>query len=559
MPMEQIVRAIEEDRVLFVVGAGMSTAAGLPTSQQLSTKLNRTFGLNLRWPDSHNLQLVAQFVESKRNGRARLLKELKSNLMPGSSKPTSAHRLLVSMAKKIVTTNFDTLIEDAASVMKPTRGYRTITKPTDCSNLTPPFIIKNHGCITDERTLVITQNDYLEKVAYGDLLETVLKVLYCSHDLVLLGYSAKDIDFILKLYDIRQQLGKFSGKVFAVLKDLDRSTRQYLHASQITPIKMDVAKFLGKLLWRLRQQITARFDDKSITIGGFEISFGLVAGSIQRATYKKDRIAVRRENTSFTPHHSIIPLIREHWQQRKRTAKQKRQELTNGRLASLYKYTKGEKGGKLTLYLRRTTYRTFIGTNLLLSEGGPSSRSLRKSIGGNFSIPSDYLANPLNVIGMLVTSDRFTFIPQRTPQVYERPGTWQASVGGALRHPNEHPTDALIREIEEEWGLEVTKEDILFFGLGINQKTGEPDLLAIVKTKHAFAEVIQAFSGVEQPEFASFESLKLVKTNLPSFVLGLLTKEWSQPSDQAAVLLTLIHELGHKAVEDAFRSQIKWL
>lgn len=228
------------------------------------------------------------------------------------------------------------------------------------------------------------------------------------------------------------------------------------------------------------------------------------------------------------------------------------QGLVDGLLAGLSGYHLDTAG--LTLDVRPAYYSTFAFTNLALDtplgSGPDSALSIRALAGARlFSLPSPFLANPLNVIAMIVTTDGCTFVPRRSARVYERPHTWQASAGGAVEQGNRSPAEALVREIEEEWGLKIAGEDISFLAFGRNRRTAEPDLLALVRPRVTAAELNGIFRDrCDGFEFREFDVIPLERAHSRHLASLLHAREWSQPSDQAAFLLTLIAEFGYDRV-----------
>jgi ADP-ribose pyrophosphatase YjhB (NUDIX family) len=172
------------------------------------------------------------------------------------------------------------------------------------------------------------------------------------------------------------------------------------------------------------------------------------------------------------------------------------------------------------------------------------------------------MANALNVIAMIVTTDGFTFLPRRSSAVYERPDTLQASVGGFVRYTKdgpEHPLEALKREIREEWGLKVENTECRFLALGINRHTGEPDLIAIVKSRKTFEEVVGSYVRLKDKfEFANFRTMFLNINQIDDLVLPLVRETWSQPSDQTAYLMMLFTQFPQDGarIEDSIRKLV---
>jgi hypothetical protein len=299
----------------------------------------------------------------------------------------------------------------------------------------------------------------------------------------------------------------------------------------------------------------------SITIGGLKIGFGIVAGDLKSGSYKDDQIQVTWLSKEFKPSEPIAGIVQKQWNRLVREAKKKQQNLTDGAVCRLESWSETA-DNKISIRLQPTSYKLFSVTNLLLDEPmilqaeDKLAVSIRELMGGDLSCASCYLANPLNVLAMLISADGFTFIPRRSSSLFERPNTWQASVGGAVTPEDNNPAAALIREIKEEWGLDVDRDEIEFLVLGVNQKTGEPDLIGQVKTKKSCKQIMEVFSKHNiKFEFESIKQIKLAGQDIGALVNMLFKEnEWSQASDQTAFLAALIRTFGLQVVEASCKS-----
>lgn len=292
---------------------------------------------------------------------------------------------------------------------------------------------------------------------------------------------------------------------------------------------------------------------ESLTLGSLCIDFGITEGDVRRRSFAFNPVIIRRREKAFKTPPALQNVIRSSWPRLCEDAKRRRQKLVDGPLMRLVAHSR--KADALHLTLQPTSYRVFATTNLqldslvdLISRVNP-----RISVGDVRRPISAYLANPLNIIAMVVTADNFTITPWRSSSVIERPNTWQASVGGAIEPSDKNVSEALRRECEEELGFKPEEEEMRFIALGINQKTLEPDLIALIETRQTLGKIMARFASQARFEFQSFESARVNEEDLPTLVSALRTKEWSQPSDQAAFLLMLANRLGAPAVEEAFR------
>jgi hypothetical protein len=295
-------------------------------------------------------------------------------------------------------------------------------------------------------------------------------------------------------------------------------------------------------------------DSSSIRIDGLGIDFGVLAGDFETSVFRADQVDVERIHDPFEPaepFRSVIDPLKHEFLE---GLAQAGRSYDPTPLARLCGYTTS--AGRLRLIVQPTEYALFVATNLSLDRtvvvAGGHDVSIRALTSPSpVGLTSPVLANPLNVIAMLVTHDRFTFVPQRGPEVYERPNTRQASVGGAVEF-SEWPALGLIRELREEWGLVGEAADLEFLALGVNQHTGEPDLIARIETRLSREQVLDTFRNHNDKfEFREFETVSLRSENLRLLADVLRRYEWSQPSDQAAFLGTLLREFGREKVVDA--------
>jgi 8-oxo-dGTP pyrophosphatase MutT (NUDIX family)/lambda repressor-like predicted transcriptional regulator len=293
---------------------------------------------------------------------------------------------------------------------------------------------------------------------------------------------------------------------------------------------------------------------RCIRIKSQTVRFHLVEGILGKPSWAPAQISVERTRKPFRPSgpHAgeVLKRQRQIHHQLVRDGKPDRQ-IT--RLISFQPTASG-----LVLRVQPTSFSMFCATNLAIPESSALAISdhhhaLREHLDRNgMGLESPYLANSLNVIYMVHTSDGFTIIPRRSPFVYESPNHWQASVGGHIDYDDAHPVTAVIREAREELGIKVLRSEIRFTGFGVNQRTGEPDLLGLVQSRLSLVELIGAFvKRAEKTEFTTFEVQRVTPEDSGGAAFSVLNKSWSQPSDQACFLQSLAVTLGVGTLSDA--------
>lgn len=96
----------------------------------------------------------------------------------------------------IITTNYDTLLESSKNVF--CEQYQVIVHDRDLLNAEKSkYIIKMHGDISQPKTIVLKEQDYLDYSQKHVLIELFVKSLLTDHTLLFLGYSLNDYNIKL--------------------------------------------------------------------------------------------------------------------------------------------------------------------------------------------------------------------------------------------------------------------------------------------------------------------------------------------------------------------------
>ena len=192
----------------FFVASGLSKEAGLPTGSEVAEKLIR---IHLhadnpveKFRKTHNfsgvldLPIVAQLLENE-IGREKLIKFLR-NSINWDAAPANVHKFitLISLSMKerdkairIITTNYDTLVEDTfrfrRDVFVLEDHYR------EEAHEARPWVLKVHGCIrtNPQETIKITQTDLSQPLEPWKQ-EAIAECLH-RKGLIVVGYGATDI------------------------------------------------------------------------------------------------------------------------------------------------------------------------------------------------------------------------------------------------------------------------------------------------------------------------------------------------------------------------------
>ena len=237
---------LEAPDVVLFVGSGLSVWAGLPNWATLIDKLilfvESKTGLTqaaARRSFGNSDFLVAADHLLRRITRPELSDFLARILGFSSARPHLVHELLARLGPScILTTNYDRLIEEQFAK---TRGehLRVVTnrRVADFADIirsdAKNYIFKIHGSIDDSSSIVLSETHYHNVILNSyeggsrSVFET-LKIIMATRPIVFLGYSVRDVDFLLALRFLQQTFDRNAGRYWAILPDVDQEERERL-------------------------------------------------------------------------------------------------------------------------------------------------------------------------------------------------------------------------------------------------------------------------------------------------------------------------------------------
>ena len=211
--IEDMSLALNREKLVIFVGAGVSKNSGLPTWGQLVQEFAGKIGYptNGRLATEEYIRIPQYYYcLDESEGHSSYYSLLKS-MLPENIRPNLLDELIVSLhPKHIVTTNFDTLLDQVAS------GYEVIREDKDLmTGISSHYLLKLHGDIRQPEKLVFKEDDYLHYSHTHRLMETFLKSLLIDHVFLFVGYSLNDynlktfvscIEYIAEEMHVKQQM-----------------------------------------------------------------------------------------------------------------------------------------------------------------------------------------------------------------------------------------------------------------------------------------------------------------------------------------------------------------
>jgi len=262
---KELIKAVKKGECVLFVGAGVSTEAGLPGGWELAKALAEAMG---RQYNNEPLAKMAQFYQT-RNGRPMLLRFLKDKLKPAvdfTDKSTCpSYRLIARLPfKLILTTNFDSLIEDMlrSEGMQP----NVINFDQDITSYEPDTaqVLKVHGDFSQAK-MVVTTDDYDNYYRDFPRLLDEMKSIFAKHTVIFIGYGLEDVNFRAIHARVRNDLGQFAQKAYAVLgPGFDRDAAESWRQKAVEVIPLYAKDFFAELNYHINLADAIELADRFI-------------------------------------------------------------------------------------------------------------------------------------------------------------------------------------------------------------------------------------------------------------------------------------------------------
>lgn len=200
-PPVHLARSVADGKAILWVGSGISLRAGMPSTDVLTSELVRAIREKAAGyappPVGSGIASVTSDFELL-HSRELLLVKLRELLdLPGGVSPGEAHCHAVRHFPRIITTNYDHLLEAAAA--KEATGHTLIVGPRLPSPPPEKYIWKIHGAVDFPQDLVMSEKDLARFGAPDTGLEAALTDLLKEAPLLVAGTSLRDPS-VLRLF-----------------------------------------------------------------------------------------------------------------------------------------------------------------------------------------------------------------------------------------------------------------------------------------------------------------------------------------------------------------------
>jgi hypothetical protein len=260
----EVKNAAEMGKLAFFVGNGISRLYGMPSWEELCSRMFRALAAN-KVIDHNKVELLSRYSLKARISIAdhyfTLCREEKENkltyeamlnvgLDPSLQTKTTAYSSLAKCGVKFVTTNYDNLLsqalEGAAKTAEPIgsmklgseTSVKTLVDKTPISTvrvhgnpyefdrvkgLDTNAVFHLHGSTNDEKTIVASTINYLK--LYSDpTVQSFLKWFFETHVVVFLGYGLEELELLDLIIRSGTKTGERKNTFFLLLPLLSHET-----------------------------------------------------------------------------------------------------------------------------------------------------------------------------------------------------------------------------------------------------------------------------------------------------------------------------------------------
>jgi NAD-dependent SIR2 family protein deacetylase len=250
---QHLIERIANRNAVFFCGAGISRGVegergfqgGWELARDMAEKLlGRTVGDD----ELLDLKQVAQEVIWKDKGsRNRLNEYLLKVFDDPKITPLRAHKALADLECNVITTNYDTLIEQAFRQAKKPCG--TVVRENDLTRMQDVNVVKIHGCVTDVDNIVIAEEDYYRWLTSDSEMKTLVRLWFIRRPIIFIGFSLSDPNLRQLYYDLRLRFGEALRVAYAVFnKKSDNYDMRFIERQKIEIIEQDATTFLEDLV-----------------------------------------------------------------------------------------------------------------------------------------------------------------------------------------------------------------------------------------------------------------------------------------------------------------------
>lgn len=239
--MDEILSAYRNQNLILFVGAGVSKNLGLPTWDSLISHIAQELGYDPEIYKSFGDSLaLAEYYRVINGGIGPLRSWMDTNWHTSNTDVSNSeiHKLIANLDFPIIyTTNYDRWIEKSYEFYN--RPYIKVASVSDIPKITDGLtqIVKFHGDFDDDKTIVLDESSYYERLEFESPLDIKLRSDILGKSLLFIGYSLTDINIRLLFYKL--------AKLWKRNNDGAAQPRSYIFTHRPNPIQEKILEQWG--------------------------------------------------------------------------------------------------------------------------------------------------------------------------------------------------------------------------------------------------------------------------------------------------------------------------
>ena len=192
----EISKALQNNRLVIFVGAGVSRNSGIPTWGGLIEQIASQIGYEKKKSYSQDefLRIPEYFFQSVSGDN---YYSFIVNSLSGDTGPNAIDDVVFDLLPHhIITTNYDSLLERSTSPNA--KLFSVVAKDSDLLlTQNDRYIVKMHGDLSAPESIILKESDYINYEQTHPLITTFIRSLLINHVFLFIGYSLNDYNLNL--------------------------------------------------------------------------------------------------------------------------------------------------------------------------------------------------------------------------------------------------------------------------------------------------------------------------------------------------------------------------